>query len=188
MVGCVVGERATLSEGVCSGFSCMTGCLPCLYTSLLVLTLRPKEFNSINTWSCHDARPPGRASAQPDGNYPDIESVMKHSDVQRGIGPISHSKILKVIANRSAIIGHTQVMHSGIIPDRAPATAPPAGRQRRGSAEGCRGPSASRGARPLTWRGGRGAERNSASHQDTERNPGLAISSCEYPAEPMCSR
>jgi hypothetical protein len=74
---------------------------------------------------------------QPDGNYPDIESVMKHSDVQRGIGPISHSKILKVIVNRSAIIGHTQVMHSGIIPDRAPATAPPAGRQR-GSAEGCR--------------------------------------------------
>jgi hypothetical protein len=27
---------------------------------------------------------------QPDGNYPDIEPVMKHSDVQRGIGPIYH--------------------------------------------------------------------------------------------------
>jgi hypothetical protein len=39
--------------------------------------------------------------------------------------------------------------------DWAPATGPPAVRQRRGSAEGSR-PSASRGANPPTWRGGAG--------------------------------
>jgi hypothetical protein len=38
----------------------------------------------------------------------------------------------------------------------APATGPLAGRQRRGPAEGCR-PSASRGPRPSTWRGGAGS-------------------------------
>jgi hypothetical protein len=41
----------------------------------------------------------------------------------------------------------------GSIPNWAPATGPPAVRQRRGSAEGCR-PSASRGGNPPTWRGG----------------------------------
>jgi hypothetical protein len=60
-------------------------------TSLLVLTLRSKEFNSMNIWSCYDARPFGRASPPPDGNCPDIEAVMKRSDVQRGIEPVCHS-------------------------------------------------------------------------------------------------
>jgi hypothetical protein len=36
---------------------------------------------------------PGRlvVPVQPDGNYPDIEPVEKHSDVQRGIEPIYQS-------------------------------------------------------------------------------------------------
>jgi hypothetical protein len=44
-------------------------------------SLRPKEFNSNNIWSCHDARRFGRAPVQPDGNSPGIEAVEKHSNV-----------------------------------------------------------------------------------------------------------
>jgi hypothetical protein len=46
----------------------------------------------------------------------------------------------------------------------APATGPPAGHQRRGSAEGYR-PSASRGSRPPTWHGGAIVNKNK---KDTE--------------------
>ena len=56
-----------------------------------MLTLRSKEFNSMDIWSCFDARPFGRASPPPDGNCPDIEAVMQHSDVQRGIEPVYQS-------------------------------------------------------------------------------------------------
>jgi hypothetical protein len=44
----------------------------------------------MNIWSCYDAQPLGRASPPPDGNCPDIEAVMKHSDVQRGSEPVYH--------------------------------------------------------------------------------------------------
>jgi hypothetical protein len=33
---------------------------------------------------------------QPDGNYPDIEAVEKHSDEQRGIEPIYHLRLARV--------------------------------------------------------------------------------------------
>jgi hypothetical protein len=36
---------------------------------------------------------------QPDGNYPDIEPVEKHSDVQRGIEPICHP-VVRAAATR----------------------------------------------------------------------------------------
>jgi hypothetical protein len=44
----------------------------------------------MNTWSCYDARPFGRASPPPGGNCPGIEAVVKRSDVQRGIEPVYH--------------------------------------------------------------------------------------------------
>jgi hypothetical protein len=60
----------------------MIGCLPCLYALLLVLTLRSKEFNSMNIWPCYDARPAAWSyQPPPDGNCPDIEAVRKRSDV-----------------------------------------------------------------------------------------------------------
>jgi hypothetical protein len=69
-------------KGVCSGCSCMIASAASPASTLLpVLTLRSNEFNSMDIWSCHDARPLGRASRAavsppPDGrrrrrrNYP----------------------------------------------------------------------------------------------------------------------
>jgi hypothetical protein len=63
MVGCVVEEWATLTV-LAQAFHARSAVSPAS-TSLLVLTvltLRSQEFNSMNTWSCYDARPVGRAS------------------------------------------------------------------------------------------------------------------------------
>jgi hypothetical protein len=86
MVGCVVEEWAALGV-LAQAFHARPAVSPAS-TSLLVLTLRPKESNSMNIWSCYDARPLGRASPPPDVNCPGIEAVMKRSDVQRGIEPV----------------------------------------------------------------------------------------------------
>jgi hypothetical protein len=48
----------------------LIGSLPCLYLAS-VLTLRPKEFNSMTIWSCQ---------CDPMGITPNIVVVMKHSD------------------------------------------------------------------------------------------------------------
>jgi hypothetical protein len=79
MAGCVVEEWVILRAlAQVQAFHAWSAASPAS-TSLLVPTLRPKEFNSMSIWSCYDARPRGRASPRPpDGNCPDIEAVMKH--------------------------------------------------------------------------------------------------------------
>jgi hypothetical protein len=58
--------------------------------------------------------------------------------------------------SKSFVVNHSVISHQpleGKLPDQLLPAGPPAGRQRRGSAEGCQ-PSASRGSPPPTWRGG----------------------------------
>jgi hypothetical protein len=58
--GCVVEEWATLRV-LAQAFHAGSAVSPAS-TSLLVLTLRSKEFTSMDILSCYDARPLGRAS------------------------------------------------------------------------------------------------------------------------------
>jgi hypothetical protein len=58
---------------------------------------------------------------------------------------------LEILA--ASLLAARQFASNGLCVSWAPATGPPAGRHRRGSAEGRR-PSASRGTSPPTWRGG----------------------------------
>ena len=56
-----------------------------------MLTLRSKEFNLIQHLDV-PVRPDRLVvPVQPGGNYPGIEPVKKHSDVQRGIEPVYQS-------------------------------------------------------------------------------------------------
>jgi hypothetical protein len=86
MVGCVVGEWATLRGGLRvlargSDTSWMAGSLPCLYPTS-VLALRSKECNSITTWSCQ---------CDPMGITPDIVVTTKRGDEKRGAEPMYQS-------------------------------------------------------------------------------------------------